>query len=221
LHALARIFYIPAKSEETLVDLNTAGQSLTDLRREAAAARVLYFEYLNSHADFWDHVVTTADILAMEDVALAAITLIRAVATAHWQPLPSGEKEHITHSRFLLPSEDALGQLCPATRGVLPASGAWALLTPPAMTTVLPYLFKPPKNYSNFVWGGAGDTKNAIWKIASAKYDALVALRDVLAGTPAATDGFAEILGSLEKRVKEGPWGRVVQVGSRVDTSGM
>ncbi|KAN0075604.1 DNA-directed RNA polymerase III subunit Rpc31 domain containing protein [Elaphomyces granulatus] len=205
MDTLSRIFHGPESSQEPpSMDLKAANEALTDTYTEAAAARILYFTYLNEHEDFWHNIVTSADILAIQDVALSAIALARAVATANWQTLSSeGIGNGPNRSRFHLPSEDELGRLSPARQGVLPESGAWALLVPPALSTVLPYLFQPPKTFANFVGGGSGDTESAVWRIVTAKYDLLVALYDRLNETSVGKEGFAEgILRPLEQRVR-------------------
>ncbi|KAL1968938.1 hypothetical protein VTN77DRAFT_772 [Rasamsonia byssochlamydoides] len=221
LNALARIFHGPPKSENSS-SLNVVSGAPTDAQKEAVAARILYFIYLNDHANFWQHIVTAADIVAMQDVALSAIALIKAVITANWKTLSTEEAQNVpADAPFKLPSEDELNRLSSSTSGVLPTSGSWAVLAPPALTTVLPYLFKPPQSYANFVGGGAGDTESAIWRIASAKYDVLVALRDALRGAAVQVEGFADIVRTLEQRVREGPFPPAAQAGSRVDVLGM
>jgi hypothetical protein len=200
------------------MDLNTSGQTPTDWDHEAAAARILYFLYLNEHPTFWTSVVATADVLVMKDTALSAITFMRAIVTANWKlsPPPSS---HSNASRFQLPSEENLGQLSPATSGLFPSSGAWAVLTPPALTTLLPYLFKPPRSYADFVGGGAGDSQNVVWKVATAKHDVLVVLLDRLRENGGQIEGFDDIMRTLQQRVNEGPWGPVQSGGAQVLTA--
>ncbi|KAJ5737495.1 uncharacterized protein N7483_002620 [Penicillium malachiteum] len=203
------------------MDLNTDGQTPTDWHHEAAAARILYFMYLNEHPGFWADVVTAADTLAMKDVALSAITFMRAIVGANWQPLPPASHVSPVPSRFQLPSEEGLGQLSPASTGLLPLSGPWAILTPPALTTLLPYLFKPPRSYGEFVGGGAGDSQNVVWKVATAKHDVLVALYNKLQQSGGQMEGFEDILRTLRQRVNEGPAGPVQQGAPQVETAGL
>ncbi|CAG7934227.1 unnamed protein product [Penicillium olsonii] len=221
LDVLAKIFHGPLRAQKSeSMDLNTSGQTPTDWDHEAAAARILYFQYLNKHPNFWDHIVSTADVLVMKDVALSAITFMRAIATADWKSLsPAPPHPHV--SRFQLPSEEELGQLSPAAGGFLPTTGAWAILTPPALTTLLPYLFKPPKTYADFVGGGAGDAQNVVWKVATAKHDVLVALRNRLQETGGHAEGFEDIMRTLQQRVNDGPWGPVQSSGTQVLTTGL
>lgn len=219
---LAKIFHGPSKPElGDSMQLNS-GQTPTDWDKEAAAARVLYFTYLNSHASLWSDVVAAADILVMKDAALASISFMQAVITANWQPLskevaPSPSES----SRFDLPSEDDIGRLSATTQGLLPSSGVWAVLVPPALTTLLPYLFKPPRSYAEFVGGGAGDAQNTVWKVATAKYEALVALHNRLMESGVEQEGFEDIMRTLKQRVNEGPWGPLAQTANRVAAIGL
>lgn len=220
LDALAKIFHGPQRAETSeSMDLDISGQISTDWNHEAAAARILYFQYLNQYPKFWDNIVSTADTLVMKDVALSAITFMRAIVTANWVPLRSPAPS--LSSRFQLPSEEALGQLSPATGGLLPSTGAWAVLTPPGLTTLLPYLFKPSKSYADFVGGGAGDSQNVVWKVATAKHDVLAALQARLQETSGQAEGFEDIMRTLQQRVKEGPWGPGQDSGTQILTAGL
>ncbi|EKV12883.1 DNA-directed RNA polymerase III, subunit Rpc31 [Penicillium digitatum] len=221
LDVLAKIFHGPPRIGLTnSMSLNTSGSTPTDWDREAAAARILYLLYVNQHPTFWDNVVGAADVLVMKQVALSAITLMRAITTANWKPSASAPA-NTTSSRFQLPSEDGLGQLSLATNGLFPSSGAWAILTPPALTTLLPYLFKPPRSYADFVGGGAGDTQSVVWKVATAKHDVLVALHSRLQEIDGQVEGFEDIMRTLQQRVNEGPWGPVQSGGAQVVTAGL
>ncbi|KAJ5223532.1 hypothetical protein N7468_008074 [Penicillium chermesinum] len=218
---LGRIFKGPGHAYlSDSMNLNTSGQTPTDWHHEAAAARMLYFIYLNHNPTFWSDIVAAADILVMKDAALAAINFMDAIVTANWQPLPPAS--HVSgSSRFQLPFEENLGRLSPASSGLLPLTGAWAILTPPALTTLLPYLFKPPRSYNEFVGGGAGDSQNAVWKVATAKHDVLVALYNKLRENGNQMDGFEDILRTLRQRVNEGPLGPVQQGAAQVEAIGL
>ncbi|KAJ5177020.1 uncharacterized protein N7482_002897 [Penicillium canariense] len=217
---LGKICHGPARTEmPDSMDLNTSGQTPTDWYQEAAAARMLYFLYLNNNPGFWTDVVAAADILVMKDVALSAIAVMQAIVMANWQPLPPAS--HVTNasSRFQLPSEEGLAQLSPASSGLLPISGPWAVLTPPALTTLLPYLFKRPRSYAEFVGGGAGDSQSAVWKVATAKHEVLVALHNRLREIGGQMEGFEDILRTLQQRVNEGPLGPVQSGAALVETA--
>ncbi|KAF5864332.1 hypothetical protein ETB97_007894 [Aspergillus alliaceus] len=223
LDTLSKILHGPPKHDlADTMELNTSGQTATDWHKEAAAARILYFLYLNQHSTFWTDVVAAADILAMKDVSLAAISFMRSIITANWEKVSVELNSPVPGTRrYQLPSEQGLGSLSPASQGVLPSSGAWAALTPPALTVLLPYLFKAPRSYAEFVGGGAGDSQNAVWKVATAKYEVLVALHARLKNTGAQMEGFEDILRTLQQRVNEGPWGPVTQSGSLIETVGL
>jgi hypothetical protein len=219
LNTLARVFHGPVISEESQSESqSTRDQDFTSPRAEAAAARVLYLLYLNENPELWSNVVVAADILAMQDVALAAISFIKSVLTANWEVIRSDDSPGLlTSSRFSVPTEAEVSRLGPAPEGSLPASGPWALLVPPALTVVLPYLFKQPQTYANFVAGGAGDTESAVWRVASAKFDVLVALQAGLKKENGLMEGFSDLVRTIDRRVAAGPWEPPNQAGSRVD----
>lgn len=220
LDALGRIFNGPPlrpfttpHEDDLALDSNP-----TSPRTEAAAARILYLQYLNEHPSIWSNVVVAADVLAMQDTALAAIELTKNMVTANWTVIPAEDKEQVSATGcFWLPTESQASRLGPSTQGKLPATGAWALLTPPALATVIPYLFKQPQTYANFVAGGAHDTESAVWRVATAKYDALVALQSAVERIGGDAEGIADILRTLKRRVADGPLGQPTQIGSRVD----
>ncbi|KAL3465857.1 hypothetical protein BJX64DRAFT_252040 [Aspergillus heterothallicus] len=222
-NALGKIFHGPPKPVRSdSMELNASGQTPTDWHKEAAAARAVYFMYQNHHPALWEDVVTAADILAMKDISLSAISFMHAVVTANWQAL-TGDIIAPVHgaSRYQLPSEEELGRLSPASQGALPSSGAWVAISPPALTSLLPFLFKPPRSYSEFVAGGAADPQSAVWKVATARYDVLVSLYRSLQNLDNQGSGFEDILQTLKKRVDDGPLGPAVQTLTQVETMGM
>lgn len=222
LDVLGKVFRGPARAHPSdSMDLDTSGHTPTDWRHEAAAARMLYFLYLNQHPSFWTDIIAAADILAMKEVALSAISFMNSIVMANWQPLPPASHVPRASSRYQLPSEESLGQLSPAMSGLLPLSGPWAILTPPALTTLLPYLFKPPRSYAEFVGGGAGDSQNTVWKVATAKHDVLVALHNRLREIGGQMEGFEDILRTLQQRVNEGPLGPIQRGSTQVETVGL
>ncbi|EFR00660.1 hypothetical protein MGYG_03667 [Nannizzia gypsea CBS 118893] len=220
LMCLGKIFHGPPPSEDAM-DIEQVvikGPNPTSSRAEAAASRVLYFQYLNSHPSFWSNIIDAAEIIAMQDTAIASINLMKSVVTANWAVLSSADDASaLTSSRFVLPTEAVVSQLGPSAQGSLPVSGTWALLVPPALTVVLPYLFKQPPSYANFVAGGAGDTESAVWRIATTKYDALVALQTAVQKMESSTGSLDDIKRTLKRRVAEGPMGAPNQIGSRIE----
>ncbi|KAL4936033.1 hypothetical protein BDV06DRAFT_233766 [Aspergillus oleicola] len=222
-NALGRIFHGPPKhTVPESVQLSNSGQTPTNWHKEAAAARVLYFLYQNHRPSLWDDVVATADILAMKDISLAAISFMQAVVSANWHTLsPEVTAPVDGTSRYKLPSEEELGRLSPASQGALPSSGAWIAISPPALTVLLPYLFKPPRSYSEFVAGGAADPQNAVWKVATARYEVLVALHRSLQNLEDKDSDLEDIIRTLRKRIDDGPLGPQVQTITQVETIGL
>lgn len=224
LNVLAKIFHGPPRSSTpNSTELNSSGQTPTDWHKEAAAARFLYFAYLNHHPRLWKDIVASADILVMKDISLASMSFMKAIVTANWQTLTDEVIAPVPGmgSRFQLPSEQSLGSVSPSVQGSLPASGPWAILTPPALLTLLPYLFKPPRSYAEFVGGGAGDAENAVWKIATAKYDVLVTLHDRMKELDDKTPEFEDIVRTLQQRVRDGPLGPATRTVPNVETIGL
>ncbi|KAL4883345.1 hypothetical protein BJY04DRAFT_216645 [Aspergillus karnatakaensis] len=221
-NALGKIFHGPPRPlKANSMELNTSGQTATDWHKEAAAARALYFMYQNHRPSHWEDVVAAADVLAMKDLSLGALSFMLAIVTANWETLSGEVTTAAGSSRYQLPSEDQLGRLSPATQGALPQSGAWVAITPPALTTVLPFLFKPPRSYSEFVAGGAADPQNAVWKVATARYDVLQALYRSLRTIEDQGPALDDILRTLKKRVDDGPLGPEVRTVTQVETVGL
>lgn len=185
-----------------------------DSDQEKAAARALYFLYMEEFPETWEQIVAAANTVALKDIALAAISFIGAVISASWAILP----DTIPPGRFPLPTEKSLTDKCHAQS--LPKSGIEAVVTPPALKTVLPYLMKPAQTFSNLVGGGRGDVESAAYKIAVAKHDVLklahAKLQD-LGWVSTHGDGRA-IVAAVAKRVAQGPMAGTSEVGGRVGT---
>ncbi|KAI9875564.1 MAG: hypothetical protein M1830_008333 [Pleopsidium flavum] len=193
--------------------------------REAAAARALYFYYLQRYSAFWSQLVSTAEIIALKENALAAIALMGAIITADWAPLPtepasnttSGDSATGTARQFLLPTEQQLQNLQASSIGPLPPSGILAVLASPAVDVVLPYLMRPAQRFNNLV-GGMGDVESAAYKVATAKYDLLTLFHQQLGLASEGVDGLQDVVTAAERRLAEGPMGRSSEVGGRVAT---
>jgi hypothetical protein len=198
LQTLATIFHGPGIATITFPPVPTAATENDETMVEAAAARALYFHYVANNQRFWNDIATHADTIALTDLALSAINCIISVITAHWSTKPE----------FTLPTTIATPDL-----------GQVAILTPPSLEYTLPYLFKPPQSFSNLV-GGRGDAESAAYKIAAGKFDALKALhsRLMVQVEQQPGEGYEEILGTLSKRLAEGPLSREGEVGGRIGT---
>lgn len=181
--------------------------------QERAAARALYFLYMEKSPSFWTQIVTAAETVAVRDVALAAISLIGAIVTARWTQLPDQESQS---SPFALPSEGDLTQKCGVSS--LPSSGIAAIMSEPAIGIVVPYLMKPAQTFSNLVGGGRGDVESAAYRVAVAKHDTLVLLHQELKGWVGGHPDANDIVTTVGRRVAQGPMGGTSEVGGRIGT---
>ncbi len=181
---------------------------------ENAVARALYYLYMEQHPEFWRQVVTAAETVALKEVALAALSLMTAVITAHWGLLPSTTSSSDTS--FALPTEHALANKCHAPS--LPATGIEAIMTEPAIGIVIPYLLKPAQTFSNLVGGGRGDVESAAYKVAVAKHETLIQLHEKLKDWVGNHSEAQQMLATVARRVAQGPMGGTSEVGGRVGT---
>ena len=215
------LFLIPSKPADqeaflTLAYVFNGSQDLAseDSNTENAVARALYYLYVEQHPDFWRQVVTAAETVALKEVALAALSLMTAVITAHWALLPSTTSSSDTP--FALPTEDALANKCHAPS--LPATGIEAIMTEPAIGIVIPYLIKPAQTFSNLVGGGRGDVESAAYKVAVAKHETLIMLHEKLKDWVGNHPEAQQMLATVARRVAQGPMGGTSEVGGRVGT---
>ena len=193
---------------------NGSLDSASETNTENAAARALYYLYMAQHPDFWRQVVTAAETVALKEKALAALSLMTAVITAHWELLPSTTSSSDTP--FALPTEDALANKCHAPS--LPATGIEAIMTEPAIGIVIPYLLKPAQTFSNLVGGGRGDVESAAYKVAVAKHETLIQLHKKLHDWVGSHPEAQQMLVTVGRRVAQGPMGGTTEVGGRVGT---
>lgn len=190
----------------------------TGMLEEQAAARALYYLELEKNPPkFWELVVSVADTVALKDHALSALSLIRAVITAKWSPLPDTEISGSTP--FKLPSERELASMCHANR--LPQSGVEAIMTQPALGMVLPYLMRPARSFGSLVGGGRGDVESAVYTIAVAKHDVVTLLHQRLKQWLGTRADSLELVAAVARRVAQGPMGGTSEVGGRVGTMDM
>ena len=231
LRTLATIFHGPVSFEpddratglppNALADM----EEPTSLHGEAAAARFLYFYYLEHHPNFWSQVITAAEVIALKENALAAISLLSAVMTAVWAPLPTqpasnatgeGPVAETTHNT-LLPAQRQAEDLLGAPAETLSPSGIFAILSPPTVDVVLPYLLRPAQTFSNLV-GGRGDVESSAYRIATAKYDLLTLFYRQLKSGLGSVVGLEEIEAAVKRRLAEGPLAGSSDVGARIGT---
>jgi len=82
---------------------------------------------------------------------------------------------------------------------------------PAARSNVVPWLFAPPKTFSNLV-GGHGDAESAAYAIAMARWDVLRTFFERVKSVKE-FEGVAE---AARARIAEGVWGRGGEVGGRI-----
>lgn len=213
-NTLAHIFH---GSEDTAWDEDAADEVADQVKQENAAARALYYLYMDQSPNFWRVVVSAAEVVVVKDVALAAISLMGAVITAKWSPLPATSEET---GHFTLPSEGQLADKCYAHGVSLPTSSIEAIMSEPAIGVVLPYLMKPAQTFNNLVGGGRGDVESAAYRVAAAKHDVLILLYQGLKvwASDLPTPDSQEMVATVGRRVAQGPMGGTSEVGGRVGT---
>ena len=216
-HASSPLFLIPVKpaNPDALATLAHVLHGSDDsMPEEQAAARALYYLEMENHSDFWGCVVATADTVAIKESALSALSLIGAIITAHWSPLPDTGVS--SSPAYKLPSERELASKCHAES--LPQSGIEAIMNQPALGIVIPYLMKPAQSFGSLVGGGRGDVESAVYKIAAAKHDVLIQLHQKLKEWVGTTGEGHEMVAAVGRRVAQGPMGGSSEVGGRVGT---
>lgn len=219
------VFLIPPKSASpdtfgTLAHIFHGGEADTSPGQgpENAAARALYFFYMEHHPTFWTQIIAAAETVALKDVALAAISLISSIITAKWANLSSNPTtSSSTSEHFPLPTENQLSQSC-HTSTALPSSGIEAIMSEPAVGIVVPYLMKPAQTFSNLVAGGRGDVESAAYRVAVAKHDALTLLHRALSGWIGDHPEAGEMVATVGRRVAQGPMGGSSEIGGRIGT---
>ncbi|KAJ9632403.1 hypothetical protein H2203_000808 [Taxawa tesnikishii (nom. ined.)] len=214
LNTLATVFHGPRRDETITYPAGSPMTNDTDPQTvsEAAAARALYFLYLNYNPGFFEHLVNHAETIALKDQALAALNALTGVITANWRLLPESTDD-------TLPTENEFISWLPSPPTATPASGVLAVLAPPSLEHTLPYLLRPAQTFSNLV-GGRGDPESSAYKVAMAKFDALKAmhnrLQDQVAADPG--QGYEDIMATLAKQIAIGPWNKQAEVGGRIAT---
>ena len=133
-------------------------QSLERFLDESTAARTIYF-VVNSDPSFWTKVIQSAKTLSLEKIALAAIYLIRSVASASW-PTPRKNK-----SNARTPSQVSSVPLPHNIRNLRNPSGAEALCNTP----VEAYLLSMYTSYDRT----SNNTDTAEYRIGMAKHESL------------------------------------------------
>ncbi|KAG9685352.1 hypothetical protein KCU95_g12381, partial [Aureobasidium melanogenum] len=215
LATLATIFHGPSKQEIINYPPSSPLMNTTHdatWKSEARAAYALYYLYLNHNPLLFSDLVHHASIIALREVALAAISLIRSIATANWLPLTPSSVPTTTELRAALPSTSLAEQ----------PKGFLAILSPPSLEYCLPYLLSPSQTFSNLV-GGVGDSENSAYRVAMSKFECLKEVYNRLKVfcEEGGEEGreWEDVVKTLRKKVDEGPFGtRGGEVGGRIAT---
>jgi len=234
LHALAAIFSgrsvsmnnneiltFPPQKPDAETDMPDSLQRTNDFS-ESAAARALFLLYLSHHETLFTHLLTHAELLALPEKALASIALLAALISAHWTALPQTSTSPSSPTApFALPS----GFSIPSS---MPSTSLAFLLSPvhQARASVIPWLLRPPHNFSGLV-GGRGDAEGAAYQVAVAKWECLLLFRKKLAEAvewssdkdeDEGSENARDLLEVVDRRVRDGVWGQRVETGGRVGT---
>jgi hypothetical protein len=203
LKTLATIFHGPPKEEITFPQIETIGSDAKRTQTEAVYARLLAALFYSKKPNMFADITTHMDTIAMQENALAALSLVGALITSTWstEPLPDIPTNDPTYARL----------------NAFPKSGVDVILDPTISGGVLPSLLKPATSFSNLV-GGRGDAENAAYIVATAKFEVLKTL-----GRKLEQDGGRQdVLAMVRRRVGEGVWGDSSgNVGSRIGTLDM
>ncbi|TIA34473.1 hypothetical protein D6C78_06834 [Aureobasidium pullulans] len=215
LATLATIFHGPSKQEIINYPPSSPLMDTTHdaiWKGEAQAAYALYYLYLNHNPTLFADLAHHASVIALREVALAAISLIRSIVTANWLPL--GQTSTPTDQEF----HGALPPTSLAEQG----KGFLAILSPPSLEYTLPYLLSPAQTFSNLV-GGVGDTENSAYRVAMSKFECLKEVYNRLKVfvDEGGEEGkeWEDVVTTLRKKVDEGPFGgQGGEVGGRIAT---
>lgn len=234
LHTLATVFNGPhntppdsrASSAEPATPREDTPRAVirSELEAEAAAARAVFFVYYVYNDTLFADLVDHASIVALPEKALAALSVISAVASANWSSLPAETAFLDTappRNGASLPSESKLQSMRPPTSRVpdtVAECGIEALLQRPAREQVFPFLLRPAQTFTYLV-GGRGDPESNAYKVAMGKWDCLqIMQRELIAlvGRGRGGDQARVLLSAIDERVREGVWGQQSQAGGQV-----
>ncbi|KZZ97284.1 hypothetical protein AAP_00927 [Ascosphaera apis ARSEF 7405] len=204
LTTLACLFTTPAHGSSETSNSQQLFQSMTNPQIEAAAARVLYLRYIHKHPDFWKHVSSAIETVAVPEVAFPALNLLNAVLMANWEVETNPPHLSDKDKQVALPTDDDLRKefSVPETTE-FPSAGLWAILTPPALTSILPLLLESNRGYS--LSGNAG---THTWDYITAKFDILKTLQSQLTAAGGRDRPLLkDIVTKIDRRVAQGKIG--------------
>ena len=168
----------------------------------AAAARCLFLIYLGANPTFFEDIIAKASSVAVPEVASTAMDMLLSLATASWN-----RKELLAaNESSAIPGEESLRAQCSFYgHYTLPGDGVSALLLPPAVIQILPFLLSSSRHLT-------GDA----YSVAQKKFDVAAAmLRKVelfLARGVVDENGLGMVAQTLRVRLQKGILGEGVGV---------
>lgn len=187
--------------------------------QEKAGARALYFLYIQLSPDLWEQVVRAANIIALKEVALAAIGLMSAVLNANWALLPSEG-----NSPYRIPTEDELATRCHSTRPMARYGAEAMISSKSAMDAIIPYLLETTQTFNNSVGARVG-AENAIYEVAIAKHEVRVLFHKKLSAlvpmdaTNESQIQLEALMAAISRQIANGPMGgNTGMAGGRIAT---
>ena len=184
-------------------DTETSTAQVEGAAASAAAARCLFLIYLGANPTFFEDMIAKARSVAEPRVANAALDMLFSLATASWN-----QKERLApNTSSSIPGEESLRAQCTFYgRHPLPRDGVSALLLPPAVNHIIPFLLSSSRHLT-------GDA----YSVAQRKYDVVVAvlrkLELLLArGGEEEQDALGLVAEALRMKVRKGILGQGVGV---------
>lgn len=169
--------------------------------------RALYFLYLRKYPTLWSHVVQAAETLALSEAAIAANSLIYHFIAAKWDIIEDTTfRASEDEPESFIKSEQQLSNICGRP---LPPSPVLAMLSSPALETIIPYLLRPAQTTTNLGTGGKGDMLKTVNTVASIRFDALSMLHQNIskhAEMHGAEPAWGDIVKQMKQRLDQGRW---------------
>ena len=151
--------------------------------------------------------VKSAETLALSEAAIAANNFIYRFIAAEWDIIKETKFDDPEDGpEPYIKSEQQLSDICGHP---LPPSPTLAILSSPALETVIPYLLRPAQTTTNLGSGGKGDLLKTINTVASIRFDALSRLHRSIsehAEKYGAEPAWGDILKQMKRKLDQGKW---------------